>query len=55
MIKGNESDVANIEFELQAKTGDKFVCVTLFRNIKELPILGTRCLIAMGWNQTVAF
>ena len=24
MIKGNESDVANIDFELQAKRGDKF-------------------------------
>ena len=24
MIKGNESDVANIEFELSAKRGDKF-------------------------------
>ena len=24
MIKGNESDVANIDFELQAKRGGKF-------------------------------
>ena len=30
MIKGNESDVGNIDFELQAKKGDKFLCFTLF-------------------------
>ena len=32
MIKGNESDVRNIDFELQAKIGDKFLCSTLFFN-----------------------
>ena len=36
MIKGNESDVRNINFELQAKRGDKFF--TLFLNFKEFPI-----------------
>ena len=34
MIKGNESDVGNIDFELQAKIGDKFLCFTLFLNSK---------------------
>ena len=34
MIKGNESDVGNIDFELQAKRGDKFLCFTLFFNLK---------------------
>ena len=34
MIKGNESDVRNIDFELQAKRGDKFLCFTLFLNLK---------------------
>ena len=33
MIKGNESDVGNIDFELQAKTVDKFLCFTLFLNL----------------------
>ena len=36
MIKGNESDVGNIDFKLQAKRGDKFLCFTFFLNIKEL-------------------
>ena len=35
MIKGNELDIANIGFELQAKTGDKFLRFTLFSNVKE--------------------
>ena len=34
MIKGNESDVGNFDFELQAKRGDKFLCFTLFLNLK---------------------
>ena len=29
MIKGNESDVGNIDFKLQAKRGEKFLCFTL--------------------------
>ena len=36
MIKGNESDVGNIDFELQATRGDKFLCFTLFLNLTEL-------------------
>ena len=36
MIKGNESDVGNIDFELQAKKGDKFLCFTLFFEFIEL-------------------
>ena len=32
MIKGNELDVENIDFELQAKKGDQFLCFTLFLN-----------------------
>ena len=34
MIKGSESDVGNIDFELQAKRGDKFLCFSLFFNLK---------------------
>ena len=34
MIKGNESDVGNFDFKLQAKRGDKFLCFTLFLNLK---------------------
>ena len=29
MIKGNESDVGNIDFEIQVYGGDKFLCFTL--------------------------
>ena len=36
MIKENESDVGNIDFQLKAKRGDKFLCFTLFLNFKEL-------------------
>ena len=39
MIKGNESDVGKIDFELQAKRGDKFLCFTLFLNLKKCPYL----------------
>ena len=39
MIKGNELDVGNIEFELQAKRGDKFVCFALCLNFKECSYL----------------
>ena len=38
MIKENESNVANIDFKLQAKRGDTFLCFTLFKNLKELII-----------------
>ena len=30
MIKGNELDVPNIDFDLQAERGDKFLCFALF-------------------------
>ena len=39
MIKGNESDVENINFELQAKRGDKFLCFTLFLKLKNCSCL----------------
>ena len=39
MIKGNESDVGNIDFELQAKRGDKFLCFTLFLKLKNCSYL----------------
>ena len=39
MIKGNESDVGNIDFELQATRGDKFLCFTLFLNLKNCSYL----------------
>ena len=39
MIKGNESDVGNIDFELQAKRGNKFLCFTLFLNLKNCSYL----------------
>ena len=39
MIKGNESDVGNIDFELQAKRDDKFLCFTLFLNSKNYSYL----------------
>ena len=39
MIKGNESDVGNIDFELQTKIGDKFLCFTLFLNSKNCSYL----------------
>ena len=37
MIKGNESDVGNIDLELQAKRGDKFLFYVVFE-LKELNI-----------------
>ena len=39
MIKGNESDVGNIDFKLQAKRGDKFLWLTLFLNVKKCSYL----------------
>ena len=39
MIKGNESYVANIDFELYAKTDDTFLCFTLFWNSKNCSYL----------------
>ena len=34
MIKRNESDVRNIDFELQPQIGDKFLSFTLFLDFK---------------------
>ena len=39
MIKGNESDVENIDFDLQAWRGDKFLCFTLFWTSKNCSYL----------------
>ena len=38
MIKRNESDVGNIDFELQIKRVDKFSCFISFLNVKEFVI-----------------
>ena len=37
-IKRNESDIGNIDYELHAKRGDRFLCFTLFLNLRELVI-----------------
>ena len=50
MIKGNESDVKNIGFELQAKRGDKFLCFTLFLIQRIGHISAARCLIEIGFG-----
>ena len=56
MIKGNESDVRNIDFDLYAKRGDKFFCFTLYRNLKELFIsLQPDVQLRWGLDQNVAF
>ena len=34
MIQGKELEVGDIDFELKAKRGVKFLCFTLFRNFK---------------------
>ena len=38
--KGNESDVANIEFDLSTLKADKFLRFTLFKESKNCPFLG---------------
>ena len=43
-------NVVNVDFAFQAKTGDKFLCILMFRNIKGLFIFIARCLIAMGFE-----
>ena len=56
MTKGNESDVGNIDFELQAKRGDKFLCFTLFLNFTELSIsLHPDVRLRLGLDQNVVF
>ena len=37
--RGNKSDVWNIDFELFTKRGDKFLCFTMVRNIKDCSYL----------------
>ena len=56
MIKGNESDIRNIDFEVQTKRGDKFLCFTLFLNFKEL-FLFLQPDVRLRWDleQNVAF
>ena len=58
MIKRNEMDIANIEYELQAERCDKFLCFTLFLNFKNYPYpcdQKTRNPIEMGFvDQNVA-
>ena len=56
MIKGNESDVGNIDFELQAKRGVKFLCFTLFLNFTEL-FISLQPFVRLRWglDQNVAF
>ena len=56
MIKGNESDVGNIDFELQTKIGDKCLCIILFLNGKELVIsLQPDVQLRWGLDQNVGF
>ena len=56
MIKGNESGVRNIDFDSYAKKGDKFLCFTLYRNLKELFIsLQPDVQLRWGLDQNVAF
>ena len=56
MIKGNESDVGNIDFELQAKIGHKCLCILLIMNFKELVIsLQPDVRLRWGLDQNVAF
>ena len=56
MIKGNESDVGNIDFDLQTKRRDKVLCFTLFLNVKELFIsLQPDVELIWGLDQDVAF
>ena len=47
MIKGNETDVAKVDFESQALWGEKFVCFYSFWTSKNVHISATRCLIEM--------
>ena len=55
-IKGNESDVRNIGFELQAKRGNKFLCFYIVFEFKELFIsLQPDVQLRWGLDQNVAF
>ena len=45
MVKGNESDVGNTDFELQAKSGDFLIIYIVFELQRIVHITATRCLI----------
>ena len=48
MTKGNELDVSDIDFKLQTKRTDKFLCLTLFKTIqKNFQISATRCPVVL--------
>ena len=56
MIKGNELDVGNIDFELQAKIDNRFLCFTLFMNFSKLSVsLQPDVRLRWGLDQNVAF
>ena len=56
LIKGNEWDVRNIDFELQAKRGDKFLCFSLFWTSKNCSYLCSQISNWDGvWIQNVEF
>ena len=51
MIKGNESDVGNIDFELQAKIGDNCSCFIICFELQRIGhISATRCSIETGFG-----
>ena len=55
MIKGNESDVGNIDFEIQAYGGDKFLCFTLIWTSIIVQSLQPDVQLRWGLGQNVAF
>ena len=48
MIKVNELDIGNIDFELQAEKGDKCLCFILFGLQRSIHISATVSLIERG-------
>ena len=50
MIKRNELDVGNIDFELLAKVGDNFDVLYCFALLRIVHILATRCPIEIGFG-----
>ena len=56
MIEKCESEVTNIDFDLNTKKGDKFFCFTLYKYVIQLFIFEKpEVCLQWGWNQTVAF
>ena len=49
MVKGNESDVRSIDFELQAKIGGKCLCIVLSLNFKEL-VISLQLKVRLWWG-----